>query len=333
MARSSMVWRAQARAVAARIALLSGLWAFACAAARKDPHAGQFQGVVELDERVLAFEVPGRVLGVSVVEGRWVEAGDEIARLDDTLERLYREARAAEARAAGAELDLLRVGPRRQEIHSLRDVLAAARAEEALAHSELSRQRRLAASGTIPPVQLERAVAAGDQATARRQEAESRLALLRSGARKQEIEAAQARAAAAATEVRAADERIARHVLRADRPGLVLDVHLEPYEFAGVGTPVVTVGDVRRPYVDIFVPQSRIDEARLGGPATVEVEAAVAPLPGHVEYIGNRMEFTPRFLFSERELPNLVIPVRVRVDDPDATLRAGAPAFVTLQDV
>ncbi|MFY0538993.1 HlyD family efflux transporter periplasmic adaptor subunit [Nannocystis pusilla] len=132
--------------------------------------------------------------------------------------------------------------------------------------------------------------------------------------------------------MRAADERLRRHVLRADRPGLVLDVHLQPYEFAGVGAPVVTVGDVRRPYVDIFVPQARIAEAVLGGPARIEVEAAALPLRGRVEYIGNRMEFTPRFLFSERELPNLVIPVRVRIDDPDATLRAGAPAFVTLQD-
>ncbi|MCY0986866.1 HlyD family efflux transporter periplasmic adaptor subunit [Nannocystis sp. ILAH1] len=312
--------------------LLAAVLAGACDGARRDPHAGQFQGVIELDERVLAFELPGRVLAVAVTEGRWLEQGDEIARLDDTLERLQREARAAEARAARAELELLRVGPRPEDIAGLRDAVTAARAEEALARSELARQRRLAATGTIPPVQLERAVAVADQATARRQEAESRLAALRKGARKQEREAARARASAAATQVRAADERLRRHVLRADRPGLVLDVHLEPYEFAGIGTPVVTVGDVRRPYVDIFVPQARIAEAVLGGPARVEVEAAALPLRGRVEYIGNRMEFTPRFLFSERELPNLVIPVRVRIDDPDATLRAGAPAFVTLQD-
>jgi HlyD family secretion protein len=317
MPSSTMVCRDPARAVSAGLAVLSTLVLLACAGARRDPHADQFQGVIELDERVLAFEVPGRVLDVSVAEGRWLDQGDEIARLDDTLERLGREARAAEARAARAELDLLRVGPRHQEVATLRDAVTAARAEEALAHSELARQRRLAATGTIPPVQLERAVAAADQATAGRQAAESRLAVLRSGARKQELEAAQARVAAAATEVRAADERIRRHVLHADRPGLVLDVHLEPYEFAGVGTPVVTMGDVRRPYVDIFVPQSRIDEAVLGGLARVEVDAPVPPLHGVVEYIGNRMEFTPRFLFSERELPNLVIPVRV---------------FVTLQD-
>jgi HlyD family secretion protein len=315
----------------ARAALVAAALAGACEEGRSDPHAGMFQGVIELDERVLAFEVPGRVLAIAVTEGRWLEQGEEIARLDDTLERLHREARAAEARAARAELELLRVGARHQEIAALRDAVTAARSEESLARSELSRQRRLAATGAVPPVQLERAAFAADQATARRQEAQSRLAVLKSGARRQEIEAASARAAAALTEVRAADERIRRHVLRADRPGLVLDVHLQSYEFANVGTPVATLGDVARPYVDIFVPQSRIDEARLGGPAVVEVDAAVAPLPGTVEYIGNRMEFTPRFLFSERELPNLVIPVRVRIADPEATLRAGAPAFVRLR--
>lgn len=287
-----------------------------------------YQGVVELDERALSFVVPGRLLAVSVREGQWVKEGEELARLDDTLERLSREARAAEARAATAQVDLLLAGAREEDIKSLREELGAARSAESLAHTELERARTLAGRGITTAAQLDGVKGALEQATARRRNMEFRLASLKSGARSQEIEAAQARAEAAATAVRAADERIAMHVLKTDQAALVLDVHLDPNEFAPIGVPVVTLGDVRHPYVDVFVPQARIDEVSIGTVMSVRVDAVSEALTGSVIYIANRTEFTPRFLFSERERPNLVIRVRVRIEDPEAKLRAGVPAFV-----
>ena len=60
------------------------------------------QGVVELDERVLGFEVGGRLQTVDVEEGARVEPGQIIARLDDSLERIARDARVAEAWSTAA---------------------------------------------------------------------------------------------------------------------------------------------------------------------------------------------------------------------------------------
>jgi hypothetical protein len=59
----------------------------------------------------------------------------------------------------------------------------------------------------------------------------------------------------------------------------------------------------------------------------VRVDASSAPLPGSVEYVAPDTEFTPKFLFSDRERPHLVIRVRVRVQDPERKLHAGVPAF------
>src|SRR5688500_1576002 len=70
------------------------------------------QGVVELDERNLGFEVGGRLLERSVEDGARVEAGAPIAKLDDTLERIARDARAADVAAARAQVDLLKAGAR-----------------------------------------------------------------------------------------------------------------------------------------------------------------------------------------------------------------------------
>lgn len=312
-----------------RVAMIATLLLAACQAAQPTTErTDAFQGVVELDERALSFVVPGRLLAVAVREGQWVKEGEELARLDDTLERLGREARAAEARAATAQVDLLLAGAREEDIKSLREELGAARSAESLAHTELERARTLAGRGITTAAQLDGVKGALEQATARRRNMEFRLASLKSGARSQEIEAAQARAEAAATAVRAADERIAMHVLKTDQAAMVLDVHLDPNEFAPIGVPVVTVGDVRHPYVDVFVPQARIGEVSIGSAMSVRVDGEKDTRTGAVTYIANRTEFTPRFLFSERERPNLVIRVRVRIEDPEAKLRAGVPAFV-----
>jgi HlyD family secretion protein len=80
----------------------------------------------------------------------------------------------------------------------------------------------------------------------------------------------------------------------------------------------------------VFVPQGQLAPVRVGTRARVRVDGLSASLAGHVEHIARETEFTPRFLFSERERPNLVVRVRVRVDDPREQLHAGVPAFVTL---
>jgi hypothetical protein len=63
----------------------------------------------------------------------------------------------------------------------------------------------------------------------------------------------------------------------------------------------------------------------------VSVDAHDKPFPGEIEFVGRRTEFTPKFLFSERERPNLVVRVRIRIEAPDGNLQAGVPAFAVLE--
>ncbi|MBK8235636.1 MAG: HlyD family efflux transporter periplasmic adaptor subunit [Deltaproteobacteria bacterium] len=317
---------------AAAIVALAGLGGLVMLAGCQAREVGvePFQGIVEFDERVLAFEIPGRLLRIAVDEGDELPAGAELARLDDTLERLGRDARAAEARAVRAELELIQAGSRPEDVRSLQAELSAAKSAETLAKQNVGRQRQLSKGGIGTAADLDAAESAIATATANRRDLEARLSRAKHGARSQEIDAATARADAADTAVRLAEERIARHVLHTDGPGTVLDVHVEPDEFAQVGLAIVTLGDVHHPYVDVFVPQARVGELELGTVLEVRTDANPDPLVGHVEHIARTTEFTPKFLFSETERPNLVIRVRVRVDAPEGNLQAGLPAFVTL---
>ena len=308
--------------------LLCALGLLSCGARSKLPPG--YQGVVEYDERVVSFEVPGRIAKVDVHRGDVVGVGDAIAELDDSLEVAVRDARLAEADAARADLSLLEAGARPEDIGSAAGDVKSALASEDLAKKNLERAKNLFSSDAIARAELDRSQADYDHARGARIAIEERLAALQHGARPQEIARARARLASAEASSRLEDERLARYALRVHDPGEVLDVHVEVGELASVGTPAATVADVSHPYVDVFVPQGEMDGVKIGDKATVRVDATSQPFRGAVEYVAHRTEFTPRFLFSQQERPNLVIRVRVRLDDPEQRLHAGVPAFATI---
>ncbi len=310
------------------LALAVAIPALGCRAQAAGPEP--LQGVVELDERVLAFEVGGRLRTVALTRGASVKAGDPVATLDDSLDRPTREARAEDVHAAEAQLALIKAGSRREDVRVTEVQLAAAREVEALVQKNLARQRALVVAGTIGAAATEGLEAELARAQGERLSLEQRLRAQRLGARTQEVDAASARLAGAKAALAAADQRLARFQLAAPVDGVVLDVHLDPGELVAAGTPVATVGDLAHPYVDVFVPQGALSGVTIGAPASVRIDAESEGFTGTIEDVGRKTEFTPRYLFSPRERPNLVVRVRVRVWDPGARLHAGVPAFVTI---
>jgi len=296
----------------------------------EERYPGMYQGVVELDERLLGFEVGGRVTQIAARRGADVAPTDVLATLDDTLAQTARSGREAEAQAAKARAELVQAGSRIEDIRALEAQLRAAQASEALAQTNLARDRKLVEQGALPRQALDDSDTRARGAMADVQRLRQQLRELRTGARTQEITGARAQSAAADVAVRLEAERVERYQLRALGGGTILDVHVEPGEVVGAGAPVVTIADVTRPYVDVFVPQADLAGLDIGDRATVRVDALREGLAGVVEEVGRRTEFTPRYVFSERERATLVVRVRIRVDDRGRQLHAGVPAFVAI---
>jgi HlyD family secretion protein len=292
--------------------------------------ADAFQGVMELDETVLSFEASGRVARLAVKEGDTVQPNALIGALDDELVRAERGARVLEAEAARSQAALVRAGAKGDDVRALAARVRAAQASEALLEKNLARQRTLLERSVVPEASVDELQSQYDRARAEREGLESQLASLKRGARSEEVASAESRAEAAEAALHIEDERLARHVLKAPIGGRVLDVHVEEGEVVAAGAPIATLGDTRRPYVEVFVPQGELAGIALGAAASLRVDGEGQAFSGRVEHIASRTEFTPRFLFSERERPNLVVRVRVRVDDPKERLHAGVPAFVTI---
>ena len=288
------------------------------------------QGVIELEETTIGFELSGRLTQLLVHEGDAVEAGALLARIDDGLEKSSRGAQAGQVEVAKQQASAVRAGARSEEVRSLQARVDAARASEALLDKQLERERTLVAKGAIAQASLDELEGQLARARGEREALEHNLKLLRQGARHEDVSVADARAQAATAALDVNDARLVRHELRAPIRGSVLDVNFEQGEVVAAAAPVVTLADPQRPYVDVFVPQAEIARVFVGESATIRIDALSHALGGKVEHIARRTEFTPRYLFSEKERSSLVVRVRIRIADPRQQLRAGVPAFVRL---
>jgi HlyD family secretion protein len=288
----------------------------------------EFQGVVEFEELELGFEYPGRLTQLVVKRGDRVQPGALLAGMDSSLERAATEARRSETVAAEAQVALVAAGSRPEEVRALEARIRAADAAIAQLSENLRRESVLMNQGVTPRAVVLELTAEVDRAQAERDALAHNLRLLRQGPRREELTLQRARAAASAALLEAQEQRQGRFELRAPIAGDILDYHRETGETVLAGAPIVTLADTARPFAEVFVPQAGLAGIQVGTPAQVWVDAAVAPLPSRVEYVARHTEFTPRFLFSERERPNLVVRVRLRIDDPGRTLHAGVPARV-----
>jgi HlyD family secretion protein len=309
------------------LALVGG--ACACNQAR----AGELdplQGVVEYDVRVIGFELGGRVTAVAVERGQRVPLGAPLAQLDDGLERPTRALRAAELAGAQAEARLLRAGARREDLRAAEAEIAALDAQQQTLAKNLEREKKLQAAGAAAAATLDDMTAELASTNERRRALDQRLKALRGGARSDELDAADARVQAAEAALALVDARLERYALPSPAAGDAIDVHVKTGELVAPGSPAVTLADLGHPFVDVFARQGELQNIAVGGAVEVRVDGVGEPFAGRIEHVFPQTEFTPRYLFSDSERPNLVVRVRVRIEDPKHRLHAGVPAFVTV---
>ncbi len=289
-------------------------------------------GNVEVDEVVLAFEVPGRMVERSAQEGERLKRGDLAARLDDA--DMAREAARAEAAAAAARAQLteLEHGSRPEEVRQGEAVLASTRADLDRAAADFERVSALHREGILAERDYDAALSARDMAAGRFSQAQESLALLRRGPRAEKVEAARAQLAQAEAALALARSRLEKARLLSPLEGLVLSKHAEPGEVLAAGAPVVTVADLSKVWVRAFVEETDLGCVKLGQRAAVTTDTyAGRAYEGRVSYIASEAEFTPKSVQTRRERVKLVYRIKVALPNPDLALKPGMPVDVTLR--
>lgn len=229
-------------------------------------------GNIEVTEAEVSFKIPGRVVERLVSEGETVQAGQVVARLEDSelvrevglrrpevaaaeavlaeLEAGSRPEEIAQAegavRQAQARLAELEAGSRPEEIASAQAAVERARADQVRWQSEFDRISRLHEQGVVSAQLLDSVRSNRDMTREQLRTAEQQSSLVREGPRQEQIE--QARAALQQAEARLAlvragprRERIAQARARLDQTRQVLAAAETRLTFTVVSAPLTGV--------------------------------------------------------------------------------------------
>lgn len=264
-------------------------------------------GNFEATEVLVSAEHGGTLVRFTVQEGEAIRAGALVGVVDTTQLVLQRRELRAQREAARS-----RIGQVRGEIDVLETELDVARTEQA-------RIQRLVENEAATPQQLDDITGRVRVLTQRVEAMRTQLATIRS-----EIESIDA--AIAQVEQRIDDVRVLNPVT-----GTVLTTYAEPHELVAQGAPLYEIADLGTMYLRAYVSGAQLPNVRLGQAVTVlidENETDLRALDGTVSWIADEAEFTPQTIQTREERVNLVYAIKVRVPNPDGTIKIGMPGEV-----
>ncbi|HEU4570231.1 MAG TPA: HlyD family efflux transporter periplasmic adaptor subunit [Gemmatimonadales bacterium] len=307
------------------------LWLLGALSACTRDRAPEAVGTLEVVQVDLAPMVPARVLRVNVNEGDVVQAGDTVAVLTQAgLNDQVAEAR-ARVRAAEAALAETERGSRPEEIARAEQDLAAAQAVAGNARADLERARALAENNVIARQQLDQAESRAAEAEARARAVAEQLRLVREGPRAERKAAARAELARARAALQAMEASAGDLVLVAPVAGTVLVRAAEPGEVIPAAVPAVTLGDVARPWVRVYVGQDILPTLHVGDTLVARLDAFPdRRFPGRIVALATQAEYTPRVALTERERADLLFGVKVEFRDTTGMLKPGLPVTVVV---
>jgi len=326
------------------VVLLAGVSALVYYAQQHSRNGAMYySGTCEAVQSNLAFQAPGRVLAVTVDEGMTVKKGDLLAELDAAEMR---------ARFGQAEANLERSVKVQEQLEKTLDIFRTtlpedvkrASANEAVARSTYNDARknndrydRLFKEGVIAEKERDTVRLLFENATSKLREAQAMLkqatgTLGKIDATVKDIEAARAQVESARAALDQARVQLGYARLEAPFDGIVTSRNVEPGEVVSQGREVITVADLSRIDLKIYVDETSIGLVKQGQNVDVRVDSFPGrSFAGRVSFISPEAEFTPKMIQTRKERVKLVYLVKVAVDNPGLELKSGMPADAYLQ--
>lgn len=298
-------------------------------------------GYVEGTDVHIASKVAGRIAAVKAVEGQRVAAGDVLVTLETTETDLALSKARADRGQADAQWRLLKAGSRQEDVQQADAQVAAAasdrraaEAEAVSARADAARFEQLLAANAGSRKEYDDAVARRDRAEATLKAADDKRAAataqadrLKAGARPEEIQAAQARVAAADAQIAALEHDKAEAVIVAPLAGVVSSRLVEPGELVGPRTPLLVMLDLDHAWANAYVEEPLVPRLHIDDTAIVVTDAGDR-VTGRIAFISSEAEFTPRNVQTSDERAKLVYRVKVTVDNRNGVLKPGVPVEV-----
>ena len=304
----------------------------------KKPGELFYSGTIETTQARLSFQVPGRISMVDVQEGQAVKKEQIIAELDRAdFEARYEQARANLDRAQKVKQQLetalaISKNTLPAEVSRAEAALKSAKDSMMDAGKNYRRFEELFRKEVVTEKERDTMKLQYDVAKSRVVEGESLLRLARGNleridAARDEIATAEAQVDVARASLAQAAVQLGYTRLKSPLDGVVTSRNIEPGETVNVGREVITISDLHRVDLKIFVDETVIGKVKPGQ----KVEVTVDTFPGKVyngtiSFVSPEGEFTPKIIQTQKERVKLVYLVKVSIPNPDYDLKAGMPA-------
>src|SRR5262249_40649398 len=168
---------------------------------------------------------------------------------------------------------LLLKGPRGQEVGEALAAVEAAESTLDMEQHEFDRLKALYDNRVVSRSEFDRIAAALSSAKAARDKANAQLAMLKEGFSTEEGEAGRAGVPEAERALALAELNLSRCRLFAPIAGRVLSKNREAGETVPAGASIVTMGDLTRPWLNLYIGERDLGKVALGMQAFVTVDS------------------------------------------------------------
>ncbi len=243
-------------------------------------------GTVEIIEVDIASEVPGRIEKINVEEGDRVKRGDVLIIL----------------KKEKYKLQLLQA---ERQMQSLEKNLEALEINYSNIDKNYERVKKLKEDSAIEESQFDIVKTQRD-------------ALLK------QIEATRSQLSSARATYELAKSQLDDTEILSPVDGVVLHKLVETGEVVGAGVPLLTIGDIAKPWVRTYIPGKYIGKIKLGTPASIYSDSFPGKeFRGKIIYISQKEEFTPKNLVTEEERAKMVYGIKISIENQAEELKPG----------
>ena len=313
---------------AAMATLFAGLTALAGCG---KPAGDGFLGYAEADYVRLTAPIAGTLVKLHVQRGDAVKSGAPAFVLEQASEAAARQEAASRVERSQAQLADLQKGKRPDELAAIRAQLAQAEAALALSRADFARDQKLVADKFIAPARLDASRSAMEQNQAKLDELRAQLRVAQTGARSDEIRAAERDVDASRAQLAQAGWRVEQKTQSVPVEATVTDVLYREGEYVPAGSPIVTLlppGNIKARF---FVPEAQLDTIHTGQPVMLTCDGCGAPIRATISFIAREAEYTAPIIYSKENRSSLVFMVEARPDPAAAQrLHPGQPLEIRL---
>ena len=152
-------------------------------------------------------------------------------------------------------------------------------------------------------------------------------ALVKAGPRQEKIDQAKAGVNETMERLNQAKLQLTYTELIAPMDGIVFTRSAEPGEYLNPSTPVITLGDLKHPWLRAFVSEQDLGRIKLKDTVKVFTDSfADKAYEGVITYISSQAEFTPKSVQTFEERVKLMYRIKIALSNPDGELKPGMPA-------